>query len=81
MKWAFWIFAGLYAIALVLFLIGTYGLFGSDSGPMAGVFLIPLGLPWNVLGDKLGLASPALAALSPAVTAAILFWLWKRQSA
>lgn len=81
MKWAFWIFAALYAIALVLFLIGTFGWFGQERDPLAGVFLMPLGLPWNVLGDKLGLASPALGVLSPAVTAAILFWLWKRQGA
>jgi hypothetical protein len=78
MKWAFWIFVALYAVAFALYIIGTYGLFGSPSGPLAGVFLMPIGLPWNILGDRLGLASPALGFLAPAVNAAILFWLWKR---
>ncbi|MCB2047716.1 MAG: hypothetical protein KDE32_05740 [Novosphingobium sp.] len=78
MKWAFWIFVALYVIAFVLFLIGNYGLFGSEQGPLAGVFLMPLGLPWNLLGDKLGLASPALGILAPAINAAILYGLWKR---
>ncbi|MCB2079669.1 MAG: hypothetical protein KDE55_18495 [Novosphingobium sp.] len=78
MKWAFWIFLGLYIAAFFLFLIGTFGWFGREQDPLAGVFLMPLGLPWNVLGDRLGLASPALGVLSPAVNAGILFWLWKR---
>lgn len=78
MKWIFLIFAALYAVALALFLIGTFGLFGQESDPLAGVFLMPLGLPWNILGDRLGLAGPALGALSPAINLAILYWLWKR---
>ncbi len=78
MKWAFWIFAVLYAVAFALFVIGRFGLFGSPSGPLAGVFLIPLGLPWNILVDRIGLASVALGILSPAVNLGILYWLWKR---
>ncbi|MEH6526571.1 MAG: hypothetical protein V7723_10910 [Sneathiella sp.] len=42
-------FAILYAVALGLFLIGTYGWFGQDTGPLAGIFLIPLGLPWSLI--------------------------------
>lgn len=79
MKWVFWVFAGLYAVALMLLIIGTFGLFGQERDPLSGVFLMPLGLPWNILGDRLGLALPALAVLSPAVNAALLFWLWRRQ--
>lgn len=78
MKWAFWIFAILYAVALFLFLVGTFGWFGQERDPLAGVFLMPLGLPWNLLGDKLGLAGPALGLLSPAVNLGILYWFWKR---
>ena len=79
MKWVFWIFAALYAGAFLLFLIGTFGWFGQEQDPLAGVFLIPLGWPWNLLGDRMGLAGPALGLLSPAVNLGILFWLWKRQ--
>lgn len=78
MKWLFWIFVALYALAFALYIIGTYGLFGSDSGPLAGVFLMPIGLPWNLLGDRLGLASPALGIIAPAINAAILYGLWKK---
>lgn len=37
-----------------------------------------LGLPWNFLADKLGLAGVATAVLAPAINLGILFWLWKR---
>jgi len=60
------IFLVLYVVALVLFLVGFFGLFGSPSGPLAGIFLFPLGLPWNLAADILpegarlwfGLAAP-----------------------
>jgi hypothetical protein len=78
MKSAFFMFVGLYATAVVLFLIGTLGWFGQERDPLSGVFLMPLGLPWNLIGDRLGLASAALGLLSPAVNLGILFWLWKR---
>ncbi|MEH6547570.1 MAG: hypothetical protein V7701_14125 [Sneathiella sp.] len=42
-------FAILYAVALGLFLVGTFGWFGQDTGPLAGIFLIPLGLPWSLI--------------------------------
>ena len=54
------------------------GLFGQEQDPLAGVFLMPLGLPWNILGDRLGLGGPLLGILAPAINAAILYWLWKR---
>lgn len=78
MKWAVWIFAFLYAAAFVLFLIGTYGWFGQEPGPLAGIFLIPLGLPWNLLGDRLGLGGPALGVLAPAINLGILIALARR---
>jgi hypothetical protein len=78
MKWVFWIFAVLYALATFVFLIGTFGWFGQQQGPLAGVFLMPLGLPWSLIGDRLGLASVALGLLSPAINLGILYWLWKR---
>lgn len=79
MKWVFFIFAGLYLAALALFLIGTYGLFGQERDPLSGVFLMPLGLPWNLLLDRaFGLSGPLIPILTPAINAAILFWLWKR---
>lgn len=59
MKWVLWMFAALYGAAFLLFLIGTYGWFGQEKGPLAGVFLIPLGLPWNLLADRPRSVSPA----------------------
>jgi hypothetical protein len=67
-------FAILYALALGLLLIGTFGLFGNDRDPLSGVFLIPLGLPWNLLIDWAPEAAwPWLAAAAPAVNLVILF--------
>lgn len=78
MKWAFWIFLLAYAIALTLFAISTFGLFGQARDPLGGVFLMPLGLPWNLIGDRIGLTSWVFAAGAPLVNLAILFWLWRR---
>ena len=79
MKWAFWIFLGLYALALAVFVIGTFGWFWQPRDPLAGAFLLPLGLPWNLLGDWLGLpAPPAVALLAPAINLGILYWLWNK---
>ncbi len=78
MKWTFWIFAGLYAFALLLFLIGNFGWFGQEKDPLSGVFLMPLGLPWNILADRVGVPGLASGLLAPAINAGILYWLWKR---
>jgi len=71
-----WVLAGftiLYGIALALYVIGTFGLFGSERGPLAGVFLIPLGLPWNRFLDSLPEASwPWFGALAPTLNIVIL---------
>jgi hypothetical protein len=78
MKWVFWIFAILYGLAILLFLIGNFGLLGQEKDPLSGVFLMPLGLPWSMLGDRLGLPGLAVGLLSPAINLGILYWLWKR---
>lgn len=78
MKWAFLIFTGLYVIALVLLAIGTFGWFGQEKDPISGVFLMPLGLPWNLIADKLGFANWLTAVLTPAINVAILYMIWKR---
>lgn len=59
-------FALLYLVALGLYAIGSFGLFGSPQGPLAGVFLVPLGLPWNLMLDGAPEAAlPWLGALAP----------------
>ena len=79
MKFAFWTFFSLYALALAVFLIGTFGWFGQPRDPLAGAFLMPLGLPWNLLGDWLGLPAPlAVALLAPAINLGIIHWLRRR---
>ena len=80
MKWAFIIFTALYAVALFLLAVGTFGWFGQEEDPLSAVFLLPLGLPWNVLFDRIfGGDGPWAAILAPAINAGILFWLWKRK--
>lgn len=62
-----------YAVALFLFLAGTFGWFGSPQGPLAGVFLLPLGLPWFwLLNDFPDDLRPWLAAATPLLNIAIL---------
>ncbi|AKM11156.1 hypothetical protein [Croceicoccus naphthovorans] len=80
MKWLVGIFAALYLFALALLLIGTFGWFGQEKDPLSGVFLIPLGLPWNLLFDRAGWTGPTMAVLAPAINLAILFgiWRWRR---
>jgi len=67
-------FAGLYAVALALFVIGTFGLFGSESGPLAGIFLVPLGLPWNMMLKAF--PAPALPWLAGSTPLLNLLVLW-----
>ncbi len=67
------IFAALYVLALVLLTVGTFGLFGQPRDPLSGVFLIPLGLPWNRMIDGFPEAVwPWLASAAPLVNIAIL---------
>jgi hypothetical protein len=67
------IFALLYTIAVFLFLIGTFGWFGQETDPLAGAFLIPLGLPWNLFLDAVADPFRAWAtAAAPLVTILVL---------
>lgn len=61
-KWIVWIVGLFYLVALALLLIGTFGLFGQEQDPLAGVFLIPLGLPWVLWLD--GVPDPYLQWLA-----------------
>lgn len=78
MKWAFRIFVILYALAAALLAMGTFGWLGQGEDPLSAVFLLPLGLPWNLLADRLGMEGVAALLLAPAINAGILYWLWKR---
>ena len=71
--WLSRVFAVAYLLALIVFAIGRFGLFGAETDPLAGVFLIPLGLPWTFLSDALpAAAQPAAAVLAPLINLAIL---------
>ena len=74
-------FAALYAAAFLLFLIGVFGWFGSPQGPLAGVFLVLLGIPWNLWVDRLpdSLRVPAAIAV-PALNLLVLWGAcsWRR---
>ena len=71
--WVVRIAGVLYLVALALLLIGTFGLFGQERDPLAGVFLIPLGLPWIFWLDWASDAlRPWLAAAAPMLNLAIL---------
>ena len=48
-----WAFAVAYLAALFLLAVGTWGWFGAERDPLSGVFLILLGLPWNLFIDSL----------------------------
>lgn len=78
MKWVFFVFMGVYAVALALLAIGTFGWFAQERDPLSGIFLLPLGLPWILIGDRVGLGAAWLAIVAPAINAAILFWIWRR---
>ncbi len=68
-------FGVLYALAMVLFLIGTFGLFGQEEDALSAVFLVLLGQPWIRAADTLPeTLRPLAVALAPAITLAIL-WL------
>ncbi len=63
----------LYLLALLLLVVGTFGLFGSPEGPLAGVFVVILGLPWTSMLDSVpGALGTSAAVLAPALNAALL---------
>jgi cytochrome b561 len=72
-RWSLAVLLVLYLAALVLLAVGSLGLFGSERDPLAAVFLIPLGLPWNGFIDRLPEAShPWLAAAAPLLNILLL---------
>ena len=71
-KWAAVGVAVLYVMALGLWAIGTYGLFGQEQDPLSAVFLVPLGLPWNRWFDD-----PQLAMAAPMFNV-IALWILSR---
>ena len=67
------VFTFAYALALLLLIVGVFGLFGSERDPLAGVFLIPLGFPWVLwTGHLAESVRPVAAALTPLVNLAVL---------
>ena len=69
----------MYAVALFLLAVDTWGWLGAERDPLSELFL-PLGIPWTLfIGsvgkfDPFGGVSPAvLAMLAPAINLAILF--------
>jgi hypothetical protein len=72
-KWIVRAFVIVYAIALGLLLVGTFGLFGQERDPLSGVFLIPLGLPWAMWLDGFSEnLRPWAAALAPLLNIIII---------
>lgn len=68
------LFGLLWLFAIAILLIGQFGLFGQERDPLAGVFLVPLGLPWNLFIDTAPESTwPWLAATMPLVNL-ILLW-------
>ena len=65
--------------ALGLLLIGTFGWFGQENDPLSGVFLIPLGLPWNQpLGHFPEGVTAWGAAVAPAANLLVLSLICRR---
>lgn len=74
-------FALAYLIALGILAIGTFGMFGAEKDPLAGVLLIPLGLPWNLLVDLSPEELwPWLGSMAPAVNLMIFYGLCRLKS-
>lgn len=66
-------FCTLYLLAIVIWAIGTFGWFGADKDPVAGAFLIILGLPWARWVDRLPESLwPIGGILAPAINASII---------
>jgi hypothetical protein len=72
-------FAVLYACALALMAIGSLGLFGTERDPLSAVFLIPVGLPWNLfVGNAPEALLPWLAAGAPLLNLLIIWFACRR---
>jgi len=75
-----WLFGLFWLGALALLTIGTFGLRGQQRDPLSGTFLLPLGLPWNLV---LNVFPPEprlwLAAFAPGLNLAIIAMLCRMQ--
>jgi hypothetical protein len=72
-RWGVRSFAVAYVAALAIHLVGDFGLFAQPRDPLAGAFLIPLGLPWNLAVDRAPEPLwPWLAAAAPALDLLLL---------
>lgn len=77
-KVVFGAFLLLYVAALALLAVGTFGLFGAERDPLSGIFLVPLGLPWNLLVDVFpDPMLPWLAAGAPMVNLLVIWRICK----
>ena len=72
-QWIVRIYLALWAAALAILLIGWFGLFDQPRDPLAGVFLVPLGLPWAFWTGGLpeGIR-PVAAILAPLLNVVLL---------
>lgn len=72
-KWIVMIYQALWGLAVILLIVGTFGLFGQEEDPLSGVFLVPLGLPWVLWTDGLSESlRPFAAILAPLINIIIL---------
>ena len=72
-RWLVRLFAALYLAALVLLAVGMFGVLGAARDPLAGVYLIALGLPWvRWLDGAPEALRPWLAAAAPLLNLLIL---------
>lgn len=61
---------------MALLLIGTFGLFGQERGPLAGAFLMPLDFPWVLWLDGMpNRFLPWFAAPAPLLNLLLLMML------
>ena len=78
-RWLPIAFGSLYAAALGLLALGTWGLFGQMTDPLSGVFLIPLGMPWLwLLGGVPDTVLPWVAVVAPSINLGILLLFCRR---
>lgn len=67
------VFTLAYLLALFGWMAGSFGWFGQERDPLSGIFLIPLGLPWNRMVDWLPEPLwPWAGALAPVINLIIL---------
>ncbi|QBK30586.1 hypothetical protein [Roseitalea porphyridii] len=63
----------LWAFALFILAVGTFGWFGQERDPLSGIFLVVLGQPWVMAIDALpGPLRPWAAALAPLINIALV---------